>query len=290
MTTSLRAKLAICIPTVDGKISAWTVASVLGLYPPTSYLERLREIGDDSTSPAGGEALTLWDKLLPFDIHDTWMWDRGVVVVRGRAVRKFLESDATHLFFVDADVSFAPIVVRRLIALDRPIVGVPYPKRHIHWERVYSAVQAGKLPEEGAYDYVLHTGGKPSDVDADGCLDVEGLGMGCTLIRRDCLTTMVRAYGEDAPEREDLRFFDTHPAPGMGGPTVQLFAHAPDVVDGQDVLLSEDLSFCKRWRALGGKIACYLGEGAPAGHHGSHHFHGTREGLVAAHGEKKPDA
>jgi len=60
---------------------------------------------------------------------------------RNYLVDEFLRSGYTHLLFLDADIHFDPKDVIALMALDKDIVGAPYPKKSIKWG---SAIQAIK--------------------------------------------------------------------------------------------------------------------------------------------------
>lgn len=285
------AKLVVCIPTLTGQISAWTMASLWGLAPQNyqprllEYLKKASELLPDIVPDIHlQKALALAEKPFGIEIADAWLWPYDLARVRSRAVRKFLhETDATHLLFIDADVSFEPLVVSKMIAVGQEVVSVPYPKRDVRWDLAYEAARSGKHPEHGAYEYVFRA--LSEEVSSDGLVRVAGVGMGCTLISRWCLELMWSEFvGGD--KHEDLRAWDNHPVDG--GETVMLFAMQWGEMNGKRHLFGEDLSFCNRWRELGGTCWMYVGEGSPASHHGHHYFRGTAEGfaLDAARGEK----
>jgi len=63
---------------------------------------------------------------------------------RNYCVDEFLErSDCTHILFIDADVGFDPKDILTMLALDKDIIGGPYPKKTIAWEKIVEAVQKG---------------------------------------------------------------------------------------------------------------------------------------------------
>ena len=45
-------------------------------------------------------------------------------------------SDCTHMLFIDADIAFNPQDVVALLALDKGIIGGPYPKKSIEWNQL----------------------------------------------------------------------------------------------------------------------------------------------------------
>jgi hypothetical protein len=79
------------------------------------------------------------------------------------------------------------------------------------------------------------------------------------------------------PYAEELTFLDCYE--GRAIPTVALFQLS--IVAGE--LLSEDRSFCGRWRALEEPIYMYLGRGSPVTHHGEYAFRGHPEAFGIRH-------
>ena len=80
---------------------------------------------------------------------------------------------------------------------------------------------------------------------------VEGVGMGCTLIRRDAVTKMIERF----PELVDGRIA-LHPMGSLLTSTgtkrlIRLFEKMDIPERG---IISEDLSFCIRWRECGGQV------------------------------------
>ena len=58
------------------------------------------------------------------------------LITRGRntIVAKFLNDKSfTHLLFIDADISWHPTTIQKLVASDKDIVGACYPKKGYHW-------------------------------------------------------------------------------------------------------------------------------------------------------------
>lgn len=141
--------------------------------------------------------------------------------------------NATHLLFIDADMSFPPQLVTDLLLFDEPLVGTIYPQR--------------KVPLSWAGSGT----GQPQTERRAGFMQVEGVGFGCTLIRRDLVTKML----EKMPELVDTRLH-LHPA----GDTLRQaganrMIRAFEKMDiAERGLISEDLSFCIRWRQCGGQV------------------------------------
>ena len=62
---------------------------------------------------------------------------------RNTIVWHFLQSDATHLLMVDADIGFRVQDIARMAAAQKPIIVAPVPLKTIDWGRVARAARAG---------------------------------------------------------------------------------------------------------------------------------------------------
>jgi hypothetical protein len=138
--------------------------------------------------------------------------------------------DSTHLLFIDADNGFAPQLVLDMLDFNEQVVGAVYPAKDP------TGRQWVGRPLDG--------GDRIGDF-----LDMEFVGGGVLLIRRDAVDKMVKAY----PHLIDTTSFAHTPqtdAPGFKR-LMRLFDRMP-VESGPP--LSEDKSFCLRWRDIGGKV------------------------------------
>ena len=73
---------------------------------------------------------------------------------RNYCVDEFMRSDSEHLLFIDSDIGFNPQDVIALMALQAQepekyeIIGGPYPKKCISWEKIKLAVDKGIADED----------------------------------------------------------------------------------------------------------------------------------------------
>lgn len=163
----------------------------------------------------------------------------------------------SHLLFIDADMGFDPDMVLDMILFDEPIVGSIYRQRRdpVSW--------AGSGT------------GQPVTERRGNFMRVEGVGMGCTLIRRDVVTKML----EQMPELVDTRLH-LHPA----GETLKQagtsrLIRAFEKLDLPDRgIVSEDLSFCIRWNQCGGQV--WAAVGYRISHVGPHDYNGRYLDMV----------
>jgi len=234
--------------------------------------------------------------------------DCDLVRARSRAVRVFLDSPtATHLLHWDADVvgnvGDIRAAIDGMLASGHAFVGAPYPRKRFRIDRVVAGVNdhfarsiAGNdgdgfspMTEAGlaalAYDYPYRfgdaaEGGAMIEV-VNGCTEVDAMAFGFTLTSRACLEQMWKAYAGTLSFGDvvDDRLYWTVALFQLLLP--QQSAAAPYAVGP---LLSEDYSFCQRWRDIGGKVQMYVGAGSPLHHVGSHVFRGSREGVVQSVG------
>lgn len=144
--------------------------------------------------------------------------------------------DATHLLFIDSDMGFEPQLVLDMLTFNEPMVGAIYSKKVLPIQWAASGLGEGKFAERRG-DF----------------MKVAGLGMGVFLIRRDAIDKMVAAY----PELIDTRM-ELHAAKDMltSGRLLRLFDPMDNPNSGR---MSEDLSFCHRWAAIGGEIWASVG-------------------------------
>lgn len=145
--------------------------------------------------------------------------------------------DATHLLFLDSDMGFSAQVVLDLLMFNEPMVGAIYSKKCVPIQ--WAASGLGDKFAERRGDF----------------MKVAGLGMGCFLIRRDAITTML----EQMPELSDSRM-EHHAAKDMlGNRIIRAFDSFDNPDDTAHGRMSEDLSFCCRWRLCGGEIWASVG-------------------------------
>lgn len=96
---------------------------------------------------------------------------------RSRLTHDALVWGATHLLWLDSDMTFPPDTFHRLFKHNVDIVGVNYPtRRHPHRP---TANLKMPVKAEGKEGVKLYTG-----PDSTGMVEVEGMGFGCVLLKR----------------------------------------------------------------------------------------------------------
>ena len=190
---------------------------------------------------------------------------------RNALTHNFLKSEATHLFFIDADIRFDPAGIPRMIELDKDIICGIYPKKEINWGSVRAAIAAGvpddKLKEHtGSFVINLVDYAGTVTVPMNEPVEVWQGGTGFMLIKRevfDKMKAVVPSYKNDV--------VDLSGNMGMREDITEYFATSIEPETGR--LLSEDYHFCYTWRKkCEGKI--WAAPWMKLAHHGSYVFEG----------------
>ena len=192
---------------------------------------------------------------------------------------EFLRSDCTHLLFIDSDIHYSPQDVIALLALDKDVIGGPYPKKSINWNNV--ALAARKHPELAPNeletlvgDYVFNVVKGTQQFTVTEPLEVLEIGTGFMMIKRHVFEQMEKAYPQ-------LRYRPDHVGQANFDGSRYIHAYFDTIIDskdsatggGTDRYLSEDYMFCQLWRKIGGQI--YLCPWMKTQHIGTYPFTGN---------------
>jgi hypothetical protein len=236
----------------------------------TIDLEVLRKYNIFIATPCYGGMLTDQYFLSMFRLSQTLM-QHGInfrittlrnesLITRARNIMTamFLESECTHLFFVDSDIEFQPQDVLRALAYDKDIMAAAYPKK--------------ALPIQYAINFKFVDQERRKIRVENGAVEVLDASTGFFMVKRKVVEKMMQEYPE-LHYRNDSNidpkfnkycysFFDT--------------IHDPD----DNRYLSEDYTFCRRWQKLGGEI--WLDPNTKLNHVGSYTFEGDVSKIINA--------
>jgi hypothetical protein len=183
----------------------------------------------------------------------------------------FLDTDATHLMFIDADITFNPADIVSMVNADKDIICGLYPKKEINWKTVAQAVKSGveyhELPNYTG-SFVVNLVGDVAQAtgDVNEPMEIDNGGTGFMLIKRNVFETLkptVPTYTNDM-----ILIVDKNPVKKI---IHEFFATSIDEVSNR--LLSEDYHFCKIARQAGFKV--YAAPWANLTHSGTYNFSGT---------------
>jgi hypothetical protein len=212
-----------------------------------------------------------------FDVSLTTV-GHDALITRGRSTIAAIFLDdptATHLLFVDADISFQPQQVTRLLSFDKDVVGALYPLKLIDWPRIPERhVRAGESLERAGLSYVGELCDDQELRIEAGFATAKYAGTGFLLIKRGVFERMMPAYPE-------LKYSTIHSSPRPTHGADYRYALFDCMIDPDTgIYLSEDYAFCRRWRALGGEL--WLDLNSELTHTGNHPFKGNTSGRFAA--------
>lgn len=186
---------------------------------------------------------------------------------------RFLQSDATHLLFIDADIGFNPDTVMRLLEADKDVATGVYSKKSFDWNQIRAKLAAGdKEPvRQMGLDFNINIPTATATVDG-GLVKVLDSATGFMLVKRGVLERMAERYKEELHCVNDI----------MGQPIKEYVALFACMIDPDTRrFLSEDYSFCRRYQALGGEI--WADVQSPLAHVGTNVYRGDiRERLTVS--------
>ena len=149
---------------------------------------------------------------------------------RNDLTHEFLQTDATHILFIDSDIVFSYDQVRRILEHDEDIVGGFYPKK-----------------QEGKPSLVCNTLGSIDAPGEDGLVEVKYMGTGFLMVSRRVFDVMQQKIGNEIAYLDDRDHKTTkYDFWRMGV--------ALDPNTGMKRWLSEDWQFCQFARDCGFKV------------------------------------
>ena len=210
---------------------------------------------------------------------------------RNYLVDEFLRAEEfTHLMFIDSDIHFDPRDVLSLAALcddDKPIIGGPYGKKCIAWEKIVQAVDSGiadKDPEELSKfvgDFVFNPVKGTQELKINEPVEVLEIGTGFMMVQRQVFDKWREAYPQ-------FHYKPDHNRSEQFKGDRYIHAYFDTVIDNEqympmgasnksDRYLSEDYAFCQLSRHI--DIPIYLCPWMKLGHIGTYVFDGSMADL-----------
>ena len=183
---------------------------------------------------------------------NVYMTSGDALIPRARQglLAQFLHNEAaTHLIFIDADISFGPEQVFRLLDFNADIAAGVYPTKKVDWARAAQLAQENRPNlESAALGYVMGLEDLAKIETKGGFAKARYAGTGFMMIKSQALLSMTEHYADLKYDKEDQADDALRGSPYR----YALFNCLVDKETG--TYLSEDYSFCKRWRDMGGEI------------------------------------
>jgi hypothetical protein len=210
-------------------------------------------------------------------ISCAFMFNESLITrARNNLTQQFLEGDATHLLFMDADQQWQAHDLWNMLVSDKDIIVGMCPKKEINWHSVREAAIRGEQDLSkftGSFVVNLLQGTESLVVPQHKPFEIAAGGTGMMLIKRRVFDKL----------KKHTPFFRNDMAHMPGGkPVHRYFTESIDSESGR--LLSEDYHFCHAYRKIGGKV--WAAPWCKIGHFGTYNFTGqlieTNEPTTAA--------
>lgn len=197
---------------------------------------------------------------------------------------EFMRSDAKHLMFIDSDIGFDPQDIIAMMALqidnkDYDIIGGPYPKKCISWEKIKRAVDKGvadenpNVLEKFVGDFVFNPKGGQTQIALSEPAEVLEIGTGFMMIKKEAMQKYADTYPQYMYKPDHVR---TEHFDGTRE-IMQYFQAEIDPVSKR--YLSEDYWFCQK--AQEANIKTWLCPWMKLQHLGSYIYGGSLADLAS---------
>lgn len=171
---------------------------------------------------------------------------------REKLLWRAYHTDATHFLYIDDDIGWQPQQVKRLINSGHDFCAGIYPKKSDKLEFPFYP-----MPGTPVFDPV------------SSFVEIAHCGFGFTMLRREAITSMIKHY------HFDLHYVDVDEDRNGWGLFINMICERGD---GVRIRMSEDVSFCQRWRDIGGRI--WADPDADLIHAGRKEYRGTLRDVL----------
>jgi hypothetical protein len=176
----------------------------------------------------------------------------------GIVARFMADNSATHLMFIDADITFSWFNIVKLLISGKELCGGCYPKKCFNWDKIKHQIQKNPALSDDelmakSLDYVFnpiyHKEGENVVIKLNnGMAQVKDIGTGFMLINKSVIHKMMKKYPE-------TKFRNNVAGYGQNNVDDYFYALFDCCIDPVSrVYLSEDYLFCKRWIDIGGEL------------------------------------
>ena len=210
---------------------------------------------------------------------------------------EFMRSDASHMMFIDSDIGFNPHDVIAMMALQAAepekyeIIGGPYPKKCISWEKIKLAVDKGLADEDPnalekfVGDFVFNPKGGQQSIPISEPCEVLEIGTGFMMVSKEGMQKFTEFYKDQymyKPDHVRTEHFD-------GSREIMMYFQA-EVDPASKRYLSEDYWFCQKAQAA--NIKTWFCPWMKLQHVGSYIFGGSLADLaqIGAAATADPDS
>lgn len=169
---------------------------------------------------------------------------------RNKSLAKFVESNFTHILFIDSDIEFPAQAVIDLLEFNKDVVCCTYSKKAFNWNRFIYSMKTEMQSQESFesrgldYNYNVITDKDNELIQSENknFIKVKHASTGFMMVKKEIVNKLCQKHTELTIKTDDLIEEDTT--------ICGLFC----CMIKDKVYLSEDYSFCERVNDIGGEI------------------------------------
>jgi glycosyltransferase involved in cell wall biosynthesis len=220
---------------------------------------------------------------IPFQMY--FLFNESLIPrARNYCVDEFMRGNAKHFLFIDADIGFNPQDIIAMMALQANdenyhIIGGPYPKKTIAWEKIKHAVDKGVADEDPSNlenfvgDFVFNPKAGNNSIKIDEPVEVLEIGTGFMMVTRAALEKFADEYKQYSykPDHVRTEHFD-------GSREITMFFQS-EIDPKTKRYLSEDYWFCQKAQDIG--LKTWLCPWMKLQHVGTYIFGGSLADLAS---------
>jgi hypothetical protein len=259
------------LPSYDEQLTTYLKA-----HPDTSIIILTPCYNGELTARYGASMIDTSSYLTKMGVKYTVQFVSDSLVTRSRnnLIGKSMgDSTITHMLFIDADITFHPHDIVKLLVTDKDVIGGIYPLKKYNWNQLQQSEGQNKIrdlleikknnsifdnmsDEEFIQKRMVRYNLNPLKEDiivVDSMIEVYHIATGFMMIKRNVIEKMVKEYPE-TKYTDNMGFLKTEEEKKWA---YALFDCA--ISKTNNTYLSEDWLFCERWRNIGGQIIAHVG-------------------------------
>jgi len=187
---------------------------------------------------------------------------KSSLITQGRnlCVAEFLNTDFTHMLFIDSDIQFNTESIFKMLSKDQDLLSIPYPMKNIQWDKVLNKWK--DIPDmtftqisTAGNKYPVRLKDQEDDINCvNEMIELSHSMTGCMLIKREALEKMITAYPELTIKQETVVDGKTIVKPNL----YNFFDTYYDTVT--KIYYGEDFAFSRLWTKIGGRCMALITE------------------------------
>ena len=182
---------------------------------------------------------------------------KSSLVTQGRnlCVADFMNTDCTHLLFIDSDILFNPLSIMKMLEKNVELLSIPYPMKIIQWDKLFAKHKDIPTMSEleastGGNMFPVRIKDEENDIEVvNEMIELSFTPTGCLMMKRSVIDKMIQHYGHMKINQETVVAGEKKLKPNL----YNFFDTYYD--EEKKRYYGEDFAFSRLWSKIGGK--CY---------------------------------